>query len=115
MINRMYQLYELRDEIKIGIENLEKILPVEKEFFETLKNSGKYDKFEFMIKDWVNYYNNVPIQLDNLKFRLSIINELISDYEKHDNNSELIASTVTKVFESIGAVGQMDNKKDIAN
>ena len=103
MINRMYQLYELRDEIKTGIENLEKLLPVQEEFLKVINDSGKHDEFEFMLKDWESYHKSLPIQIDNMKFRLELINELITDYEKQDEKSTIISETVTKVLESIGA------------
>lgn len=117
MINRMYQLYELRDEIKTGIENLEKLLPVEDEFFKVINDSGKHDKFEFMLKDWEAYYKSLPVQIDNMKFRLELITQLITDYEKRDSNSKIIEETVTKVLECIGAIAPEpdENNKDSLN
>lgn len=112
MINRMYQLYELRDEVKAGIENLEKLLPVQEDFLKTIMDSGKYDKFSFMIKDWESYYKSLPIQIDNLKFRLNLINELINDYEKQDEKSKLISETVTKTLECIGAISQNSTEEN---
>ena len=103
MKSKIYQLYELRDEIKKAIANLDSVELSEKELAAIVAESGKGEKFkEFsqgLQDNWKNYEQNRM----TLRTRLKRIERVISIYEGKGEQGKLAEEIVTCVLEAIGA------------
>lgn len=102
MESRMFQLYELRDELPKALENLNRLIDAESYMIEVLKGSDRYEE----IKDLVDHFNedipNYNNQKAILEHRQEILNGLIADYEKQDEKAHIIDDAITRAFEAIG-------------
>lgn len=102
MESRMFQLYELRDELPKAIENLNRLIDAEGYMVSVLKDSDRFEE----IKDLVNHFEqdlpNYANQKIILEHRQEVLNELIADYEKQDEKAHIIDDAITRAFEAIG-------------
>lgn len=103
MINRMYQMYELKEDITKAIENCKNLLSVEEDFIKEINKIKNKERFDFIISDFIKDVEYQKNQVTVFTKRLDFINELLFDYEKKDENSEVISKSVSLLLESIGA------------
>lgn len=111
MKSRMYQIYELKDEIPVGISNAKQLREKELAFINIIKESGRYEEFSFMLEHLENEIKQLDDQISKMEYRLPLIQSLIDDYEKQDDNSKIIDSAITRLLEGIGAVAEEHSKE----
>lgn len=109
--NRMYQLYELRDEIKKAIVNSTMVEDSQKKLVQVLIESKHDAEFQDFIKgmtqDWKQYDHDRLV----LKERLEKVEKVISMYEKKDEKSEIVIEVVATVLEALG-IAKAESKVD---
>lgn len=102
--NRMYQLYELRDEIRKAITNSKVVEESERNLVSVILEAKKENEFASFIKslteNWKDYEHSRLV----LNTRLQKIEKLISMHEKQDDTSKLVDEIVSLTLESLGAV-----------
>lgn len=103
MKNGIFKLYELRDEMKKGIENIESVVSQQEELLKVVKASKKS---KTLFKEFISglegqIKNTKEEQLVTLNERLDIIETLIKDYENSDDKKK-IEDLVTSLFIGLG-------------
>ena len=101
--NRMYQLYELRDEMKKALSNLSAVEESERALADIIAKSEKAEEFEDFCKGLAHNWTGYAADRDTMSGRLAKIEGLIRLYEEKNESSELVASVVTALLEGIGA------------
>jgi hypothetical protein len=109
--SKMSMIYELRDSLKEGIEKNKELLEVENEFKEIIENSGKYEKFAFMLQDWETNRTQLENAIETMKQRIRVIDALILSYEKQDEISKIVDLTVTMVIEALGIRNDVEEEQ----
>ena len=108
----MYQLYELRDEMKKAISNSQMVEDSERLLVKIILESKQEGQFQDFIKsltgNWKDYEHNRLV----LNTRLGKINKLIEYHEKQDDNSKLVDEVVSLVLEALGATKPEKEKAD---
>lgn len=108
--NRMYQFYELRDEMRKAISNSETVERSEKELVAVIIGSQKAEGFKDFTKslseNWPRYEN----ERLTLKSRLKKVEDIIARYEKRDEESALVSEIASLVLEALGAVKAASEK-----
>lgn len=113
MKNGIFKLYELRDEMKKGIENIKSVVSQQEELLKVVKASKKaktlfkefIDGLESQIK------NTKETQLVTLNERLNIIEKIITDYE-NSNDKKQIEDLITSLFIGLGILNLNDFTED---
>lgn len=102
--NRVYQIYELRDEIKSALKNIDGVESQEKLLVSILVGSPHHEAFKDFTKatqkNWENYAN----QRIDLNERLKRLEKIISLREDPKMDRKLIDEIVSLVLEGTGAV-----------
>lgn len=98
----MYRFYELRDEIKKSIANLNLIEEQQKGLVELIINAHKDDVYKDFIKATSSEWKDYELQRANLNTQLKAINELIAIHEAKDDKSDLLNEWVVKIFTALG-------------
>lgn len=96
--SKMFQLYELRDNLEEAIENLKKFISNQEKLIEVVTNS-KIEEFTDFLKALIESTNNAKLNLNKYENRLSLLKELLSIFEKKDNESEKLDKYVSDLLE----------------
>ena len=102
MESRMYQLYELKEELPNAITNLDKIIGAQTYMVNVLKESAGYEQIKELVESFENDIPNYENQKKILLYRQSILEGVLEEYEEQNEKSKLIDDIVTRVFEAIG-------------
>ena len=102
--SRMYQLYELRDEIKKALINSQTVENSERKLVKIILESKEEKEFADFIKSLSSNWKQYEHDRLELNTRLEKINKLISYHEKQDDNSKLVDEIVSLTLEALGAV-----------
>lgn len=110
--NRMYQLYELRDEIKKAILNSQAVEDSERSLVKIILEAKAEKEFQGFIKslteNWKDYEHTRLV----LNTRLQKIEKLIQMHEKQDDTAKLVDEVVSLTLEALGAVKPEKEKVD---
>lgn len=109
MKNGIFKLYELRDEMKKGITNIEEVVSQQEELLKVVKASKKSKTLfkEFVTGLEGQIKNTKEEQLVTLHERLDIIEKLIKDYESSDNKKQT-EDLITSLFIGLGILNLSD-------
>ena len=109
MKNGIFKLYELRDEMKKGITNIEEVVSQQEELLKVVKASKKSKTLfkEFVAGLEGQIKNTKEEQLVTLHERLDIIETLIKDYESSDNKKQT-EDLITSLFIGLGILNLSD-------
>lgn len=109
MKNGIFKLYELRDEMKKGITNIEEVVSQQEELLKVVKASKKSKTLfkEFVTGLEGQIKNTKEEQLVTLNERLDIIEKLIKDYESSDNKKQT-EDLITSLFIGLGILNLSD-------
>lgn len=109
MKNGIFKLYELRDEMKKGITNIEEVVSQQEELLKVVKVSKKSKTLfkEFITGLEGQIKNTKEEQLVTLNERLDIIETLIKDYESSDNKKQT-EDLITSLFIGLGILNLSD-------
>lgn len=109
MKNGIFKLYELRDEMKKGIANIEEVVSQQEELLKVVKASKKSKTLfkEFVTGLEGQIKNTKEEQLVTLHERLDIIEKLIKDYESSDNKKQT-EDLITSLFIGLGILNLSD-------
>lgn len=109
MKNGIFKLYELRDEMKKGITNIEEVVSQQEELLKVVKASKKSKTLfkEFVTGLEGQIKNTKEEQLVTLHERLDIIETLIKDYESSDNKKQT-EDLITSLFIGLGILNLSD-------
>lgn len=109
MKNGIFKLYELRDEMKKGIANIEEVVSQQEELLKVVKASKKSKTLfkEFVTGLEGQIKNTKEEQLVTLHERLDIIETLIKDYESSDNKKQT-EDLITSLFIGLGILNLSD-------
>lgn len=113
MKNGIFKLYELRDEMKKGITNIEEVVSQQEELLKVVKASKKSKTLfkEFVTGLEGQIKNTKEEQLVTLHERLDIIEKLIKDYESSDNKKQT-EDLITSLFIGLGILNLSDFTKN---
>lgn len=107
--NRMYQVYELRDNLIAAIDNMKDLVKNNGLLVEsvmTSKNKEELTNFtKALVEDCKEYTNKIDIYTE----RLNITKGLIEMYEKKDEQSELVVKVITDLIEALGITNEPQN------
>ena len=107
--NRMYKLYELKDNLTSAITNMENVIKQNGLLVESVINSKNKealkDLTEGLVKD-CKYYTE---KIDEYKVRLSKLESLIAMYEAKDEKSDFVVSIISTLIESFGLDAEPEN------
>lgn len=110
--SKMFQLYELRDNLEEAIENLKKFISQQEELIEIISNS-KIEEFTDFLKALNESTQSARFNLNKYENRLSLLKELLSIFEKKDDESEKLDKYVTNLLEILNlAVEQNEIKEE---
>lgn len=101
--SRMYQFYELRDELKAAIQNLDKVEESEKLLVATLIGSPAAKNFEEFTKGLSLNWKRYESDRMTLRGRLKKVEKIIEAYEKRDETAKIVDEFVSLTLEAIGA------------
>lgn len=100
--SRMYQIYELRDEIKKAINNSNTVEQSEKRLVALIIEAKGELEFKDFIKDiQANWKEYAATRLE-LNSRLEKIERIIKLHEAQDDHSPVVNEVVTLLLESFG-------------
>ncbi len=101
--NRVYQIYELRDEIKKALKNIDFIESQEKLLVSILISSPQHESFKDFIKGTQKNWENYETQRIDLNERLKRLEKIISLREENKENRQLIDEIVSLTLEGTGS------------
>ena len=107
--NRMYQLYELKDNLTSAISNMETVIKQNGLLVESVINSKNKEELKDLIEGLVNDCKHYTEKIDEYKIRLSKLESLISMYEAKDEKSSFVVSIVSILIESFGLESEPEN------
>ena len=110
--NRMYQLYELRDEIKKALINSKMVEDSERKLVKIIFESKEDKQFSDFIKSLTENWKEYDRNRLELTTRLKKLEEIISRYEDQTGESKLIAEVVSLTLEAIGATKPESKKNE---
>lgn len=113
--SRIYKLYELRDELKSGINNITKVIDQQNTLCEIVEASDKKEAYTDFIKGIKSTNKTYANQIETFTNRLNVINGLLELYEKRDNKSELIDSIITATLFALGIADTNTLEKEESN
>lgn len=113
--SRIYKLYELRDELKSGINNITKVIEQQNTLCEIVEASDKKDAYTDFIKGIKSTNKTYANQIETFTNRLNVINGLLELYEKRDDKSELIDSIITATLFALGIADTNTLEKEESN
>lgn len=113
--SRIYKLYELRDELKSGINNITKVIEQQNTLCEIIEASDKKDAYVDFIKGIKSTNKTYANQIETFTNRLNVINGLLELYEKRDDKSELIDSIITATLFALGIADTNTLEKEESN
>ena len=99
--NRIYQIYELRDELKKALSNVELVEGQEKLLVSILIGSPHFKQFEDFVNGTKANWKEYESQKASINSRLKVVEHLISLHEKKD---EKVDEIVSLTLEALGAV-----------
>ena len=110
--NRIYQLYELRDEMRKAVLNSKLVEENEKALVSIILKSDKADEFKDFVnsisKNWPDY----ELQRNNMNTKIKKIDYIVSLHEKKDEQAKLVDNIVSLVLEILDAVAPEKSKKN---
>ena len=109
--SRMYQIYELRDEIKKAIDNLSAVEASEKKLSAIIASSPEGKEFEDFTKGLASNWPGYESKRVALNTRLRKLSQIISMHEAQDESSAMVDDIVSLVLEGLGAV-KPENKPE---
>ena len=110
--SRMYQFYELRDEMKKAIENSQAVEESEKALVAIIIASNQGERFKDFTKGISENWKRYESERTALKSRLRKVEKLIEMHEKRDESSALVNEVASLVLEAIGATKPESKKSD---
>ena len=110
--NRMYQLYELRDNLKEAINNVSGLLVQQNHLVEIISSSKYLDEMKDFIEGISSNNKGYEYKLSSYKERLEKVNYLIDLYEKNDKESVLTVKIITYLLEALNLTVD-ENTEDI--
>lgn len=113
--SRIYKLYELRDELKSGINNITKVIEQQNTLCEIVEASDKKDAYVDFIKGIKSTNKTYSNQIEIFTNRLNVINGLLELYEKRDDKSEFIDSIITATLFALGIADTNTLEKEESN
>lgn len=113
--SRIYKLYELRDELKSGINNITKVIEQQNTLCEIVEASDKKDAYVDFIKGIKSTNKTYANQIETFTNRLNVINGLIELYEKRDEKSAFVDSIVTATLFALGIADTNTLEKEESN
>jgi len=109
--NRIYQLYELRDEFKKAIANSKLVEDDEKALVKVILESKDAEKFTDFVKSITSRWKDYEQQRIKLNTKLQKIDYLIELHEKKNDESKFSDNIVSLMLEILGAEAPEKSKK----
>ena len=100
--NRIYKIYELRDEMRKALNNLDFVEGQEKLLLSILSTNIHAPEFEEFIKATKTNWAEYDMQRANLNTRIEKCNKLIALYEKKDETSKIVSEVISLVLVGMG-------------
>lgn len=110
--SRMYQFYELRDEMKKAISNSETVEQSEKALVAVIISSPQAEGFKDFTKSLSENWPRYESERVQLRTRLKMVEEIIARYEKRDAESDLVSEIASLVLEALGATRPEKKRED---
>lgn len=107
--NRMYQVYELRDNLIAAIDNMKDLVKNNGLLVESVMNSKNKEELTNFTKALIEDCKEYTKKIDIYTERLDITKGLIEMYEKKDEQSELVVKVITDLIEALGITNEPQN------
>ena len=107
----MYQLYELRDELKKAKNAILAKEEDERELVKTIFEAKKDQRFANLIKGLSEGWKNTKVDIARINTQIDALNRVIALHEKQDESSELANAIVSDVLIGLGAVYHEEKEK----
>lgn len=101
--NRSYQIYELRDEFKKALDNLDFVEEQERKLAIVVSASNFAGEFKDFLNSLKENKKNYENQRAALKTRYDRANELIKLREDREHNGALVDDVISLTLEVLGA------------
>lgn len=101
--NRVYQIYELRDEIKKALKNIDFVESQEKLLISIIIGSPQHESFKDFVKETKKNWENYETQRIDLNERLKRLEKIISLREDPKMDRKLIDEIVSLTLEGTGS------------
>ena len=110
--SKTYLLYELRDGLKDGREKNQELLAIEDDFIETVKATGKFDKFAFMFDNWLVEKQRLEESINRVPKRIAACNKLIEMLEKNNSKTSMVEMIFNLVIDALGIAETEENQEE---
>lgn len=101
--SQIYKLYELRTQLKKGIEHYETLFEQYTTLIGLVKESGKEESLPENFADGLeDYKSQLAGMLPQMKLRVSYLDLLIAQYEESGDKGAKVDEIVTLLFNSLG-------------
>lgn len=112
--SKIYQLYELRDELKKTKKAIEVKDNSERLLLKVIFESHHEEDFKDLIKGFTEELKSDEISNLNLNTRIEALQRVIALHEKNDENKELVNNIVTDILVGLGLVYHDEKEKEKA-
>ena len=112
--SKIYQLYELRDELKKSKNAILSKGESQKRLTQIIFESKADSEFADLIKAFQEEWKNDEHNIMNLNTRIEALDKIIALHERQDEQSELVNTITTDLLTGLGLVYH-DNKEKEAN
>lgn len=102
-ISRMYQLYELREELKKAISNSLLVEESQKKLVALIVAGKANEEFKDLITSMQADWKEQELKRLEMKARIDKLDTIIKMHEKQDDTSKLVNEVVTLLLEGLGA------------
>lgn len=106
--DKMYKLYEMRDEMTALVENVSKVVVQQQKLAELVENGDANNEFKDFINDTNEAIKHYSSQVERFNKKIEICNWLINKHEKHEASD--IADIVSSIFTLLDVVKDTEHK-----
>lgn len=99
--NRMYQLYELRDNLILAIDNIKLVMKQQGILVELIIPSKHHEELKDFTKGIVEDCKSYEKKIKSYEERLEKVKHLICLYEKKDEKSSFMVEIITELIEAL--------------
>ena len=108
--SKIYQLYELRDELKKSKNAILSKNESQKDLIKIIFDAKAEGRFGDLIQAFQDEWKNDNQNILQLNTRAEALQAIIELYEKQDETSELVTDIVTKLLLGLGLVYHNENE-----
>lgn len=98
---KVYRLYEMRDQMKDTLDQIEKVISDETKFIDFIKEHRKEGEYENEVKNLTEQVQENQKSYDDLKVRYEKINGVVEKLEANQNTVGIIKDAMEETIANI--------------